>query len=105
MIQESSEIIDFFPSSTRLDLNGHYFTWMGINLVPFIDANRIRHAVKKLEEKFNKEEKERFQEGKVLVFINPKENLINNFLLNTEETVYIDKANFIGFYKCNTYLT
>ena len=73
MQDENSVIIDYFPKQTRLDLNGNMYSWMGVNLVPFIEGERIRQAVKMVENSFTEEEKERFKEGEVLVFINYKE--------------------------------
>jgi 5'-3' exoribonuclease 2 len=44
-----SEIIDFYPTDFRLDINGARFAWMGVNLLPFIDRARLVAAMKKVE--------------------------------------------------------
>lgn len=99
MDDESSEITDFFPSTTQLDMNGHIYSWMGVNLVPFIEADRIRKVVKSVENRFSPEERERYKDGKVLVYINYKENVLYQHI-NETQISYVDVSNFTGFYKC-----
>ena len=40
-----SEISDFYPKVVKLDINNQPFDWMGVNLIPFIDAERIKQTV------------------------------------------------------------
>ncbi len=42
MHDTDSEIADFYPSNIYLDINGHAYAWMWVNLIPFIDENRIK---------------------------------------------------------------
>ena len=42
-----SEIIDFYPRKFRLDVNGAAYAWMGVNLLPFIDKDRLLRAMNK----------------------------------------------------------
>jgi 5'-3' exoribonuclease 2 len=44
-----SEIIDFYPTNFKLDINGARFAWMGVNLLPFIERQRLVNAMKKVE--------------------------------------------------------
>lgn len=74
MHSKESEIVDFFPKDIMLDINGHPFSWMGVNLIPFVDEDRIRTVVQRLKPRFSKEELERNKFGKPLVFFNHKEN-------------------------------
>ena len=53
----SSEIIDFYPTSFEFDLNGAPYVWMGVNLLPFIDRERLIAAMKKHEHKLTETEK------------------------------------------------
>jgi 5'-3' exoribonuclease 2 len=46
----SSEIIDFYPTEFRLDINGAAYAWMGVNLLPFIDKPRLIAAMAKADE-------------------------------------------------------
>ena len=43
--EPTSPIIDFYPSNFRLDINGAAFAWMGVNLLPFIDMERLLKAM------------------------------------------------------------
>ena len=47
MSDPSSEIIDFYPIEFRLDVNGAAYAWMGVNLLPFIDKDRLIKAMNK----------------------------------------------------------
>jgi len=40
-----SEIIDFYPTDFKLDINGARYAWMGVNLLPFADRKRIKAAM------------------------------------------------------------
>eukprot|EP00826_Nyctotherus_ovalis_P011208 TRINITY_DN12928_c0_g1_i7.p1 TRINITY_DN12928_c0_g1~~TRINITY_DN12928_c0_g1_i7.p1 ORF type:complete len:554 (-),score=130.40 TRINITY_DN12928_c0_g1_i7:938-2599(-) len=44
-----SEIADFYPTQSRLDINGQRFAWMGVNLLPFIEEDRLLAALKDCE--------------------------------------------------------
>jgi 5'-3' exoribonuclease 2 len=46
----NSEIIDFYPIDFKLDINGAKFAWMGVNLLPFIDRQRLVAAMKRADE-------------------------------------------------------
>ena len=46
MRDPSSPIADFYPSNIKLDINNQPYAWMGVNLLPFIDAERIQKIVK-----------------------------------------------------------
>jgi len=47
MLEEDSEIIDFYPEDFEVDLNGKKFAWQGVALLPFIDMARLLAAVEK----------------------------------------------------------
>ena len=40
-----SPISDFYPSNVKLDINNQPYAWMGVNLLPFVDADRIKKIV------------------------------------------------------------
>jgi len=46
MSNSNSPIIDFYPIDFRLDVNGAAYAWMGVNLLPFIDTERLFKAMK-----------------------------------------------------------
>ena len=40
-----SPIADFYPKNIKLDINNQPYAWMGVNLLPFIDAERVHKIV------------------------------------------------------------
>eukprot|EP00826_Nyctotherus_ovalis_P039871 TRINITY_DN3867_c0_g5_i1.p1 TRINITY_DN3867_c0_g5~~TRINITY_DN3867_c0_g5_i1.p1 ORF type:complete len:539 (-),score=121.09 TRINITY_DN3867_c0_g5_i1:976-2592(-) len=44
-----SDIADFYPTFFRLDINGQRYAWMGVNLLPFIEEDRLLSALAKCE--------------------------------------------------------
>lgn len=59
-----------YPTNFKLDVNGNRFAWMGVNLLPFADKNRLLAAVRKREDQFNVDEKRRNVTGKELIILN-----------------------------------
>ena len=53
-----SPIADFYPSYVKLDINNQPYAWMGVNLLPFVDAERIQKIVKSIIDKGKLNEKE-----------------------------------------------
>lgn len=45
MLNEDSEVIDFYPEEFEIDLNGKKFAWQGVALLPFIEMSRLLAAV------------------------------------------------------------
>ena len=60
-----SPIADFYPSNIKLDINNQPDAWMGVNLLPFIDADRIQKVVKTIidSNKLNEKEKKLNKRG------------------------------------------
>mmetsp|Transcript_39060 Transcript_39060/g.87348 ORF Transcript_39060/g.87348 Transcript_39060/m.87348 type:complete len:1924 (+) Transcript_39060:98-5869(+) len=48
MTTSSSPIADFYPADFRVDMNGKRNPWEGVNLLPFIDAQRMRVTLAQL---------------------------------------------------------
>jgi 5'-3' exoribonuclease 2 len=62
MTSPESPIIDFYPLSFQVDLNGAPQAWMGVDLIPFIDTERLIKAMKEADqdqENLTPEERER----------------------------------------------
>jgi 5'-3' exoribonuclease 2 len=54
MSDSKSPIIDFYPTDFRLDVNGAAYAWMGVNLLPFIDQDRLFKSMKKADNNYKK---------------------------------------------------
>ncbi len=56
MLNDSSEIIDFYPKDFKVDTKGKRFAWMGEVILPFIDEDRLLGAIKQFEYKLDEYE-------------------------------------------------
>ncbi|OAA59669.1 RasGAP [Niveomyces insectorum RCEF 264] len=69
MTNEDSEIIDFYPETFDLDLNGKKFAWQGVALLPFIDMKRLLAAVEQKYPLLSPEDVIRNGVGKVVLML------------------------------------
>lgn len=69
MHNKNSPIIDFYPKNILLDINGEPFAWMGVNLIPFIEEDRIKEVVSLNAKYFNETDSNRniTKEGRVFL--------------------------------------
>ncbi|KAK5962312.1 chromatin-binding exonuclease XRN1 PWA37_000354 [Arxiozyma heterogenica] len=73
MYDSKSPILDFYPDAVELDMNGKTADWEAVVLLPFVDENRLRDAMKPYMDKLTLEEKQRNELGTDLQFIfNPQ---------------------------------
>ncbi|TPX15223.1 uncharacterized protein E0L32_004781 [Thyridium curvatum] len=69
MLNQDSEIIDFYPEDFEVDLNGKKMAWQGVALLPFIDMSRLLEAVEKKYPLLSREDQVRNGVGKVLLML------------------------------------
>lgn len=73
MYDPKSPILDFYPDTVELDMNGKTADWEAVVLLPFVDEERLRDAMKPYLDKLSPEEKQRNELGTDLRFIfNPQ---------------------------------
>lgn len=69
MVNTESSIVDFYPLSFKIDLNGKKAAWMGVALLPFIDEERLFRALENVYNDLTEEEKSRNSLGGHLIFV------------------------------------
>ena len=69
MTDESSPIIDFYPSTFQIDMNGKRMAWQGVVLLPFIDEKRLLEAMGPRYSNLTDDEKRRNQWGHNVIFV------------------------------------
>ena len=80
MTDPLSPISDFYPSNIKLDINNQPFEWMGVNLLPFIDADRVQKVVKSVFDKGELTEKDKkLNERGENILISRDYNILNYF--------------------------
>lgn len=78
MSSNTSPIIDFYPTSFHIDLNGKKAAWMGVALLPFIDEERLFRALAKVYDQLTDSEKLRNSLGSHLLFVSKQHPLLTN---------------------------
>lgn len=68
MVDDDSSIIDFYPSTFQIDMNGKRMAWQGVALLPFIDEKRLLEAMALEYPNLSEEEKQRNQWGDNVMF-------------------------------------
>ncbi|KAL0460007.1 UNVERIFIED_CONTAM: 5'-3' exoribonuclease 3 [Sesamum latifolium] len=69
MVDENSNIIDFYPTEFETDIEGKRYTWQGICKLPFIDEERLLTETRKLENELKEIEKIRNLQNLDLLFV------------------------------------
>jgi len=68
MVNEDSPIIDFYPSTFEIDMNGKRMAWQGVALLPFIDERRLLDAMATPYLQLNDDERRRNRWGNNVLF-------------------------------------
>jgi 5'-3' exoribonuclease 2 len=69
MTQVDSPIIDFYPETFEIDMNGKKMLWQGVALLPFIDEKRLLDAMAEPYKLLTEDEHRRNTWGNNVVFI------------------------------------
>lgn len=80
MKDSDSPIIDFYPESFEIDMNGAKMSWQGIPLLPFIDEMRLLKAVEKVYKTLTPEEIERNTLKEDVLFISRENKNYKRFV-------------------------
>ncbi len=69
MTNEDSPIIDFYPESFDVDMNGKRMVWQGVALLPFIEEKRLLDAMSLHYPELTPDEQKRNQWGHDVIFV------------------------------------
>jgi len=69
MIDADSPILDFYPETFRIDMNGKKLAWQGVALLPFIDPDRLLAAMAARYPELTDEERRRNRWGNNLMLL------------------------------------
>lgn len=69
MVDRNSPIIDFYPTSFQIDMNGKRMAWQGVALLPFIDEKRLLDAMTPRYSALTEEEERRNTWGNNVLFV------------------------------------
>ncbi|KAI0307366.1 XRN 5'-3' exonuclease N-terminus-domain-containing protein [Multifurca ochricompacta] len=75
MMTEDSPIIDFYPTSFDIDMNGKRMAWQGVALLPFIDQKRLLDAMAVHYPKLTEDEVRRNTWGNNAIFTSEEHSL------------------------------
>lgn len=75
MTDSESPIIDFYPASFDIDMNGKKMTWQGVALLPFIDEDRLLGSMQPRYPKLTEAEVERNKWGNNLLLVSDDNSL------------------------------
>ncbi|XP_065061196.1 5'-3' exoribonuclease 1-like [Rhopilema esculentum] len=90
MVNDTSPIIDYYPTQFKTDLNGKQQEWEAVVLIPFIDERRLLGAMATHYSRLTDEEKERNSFGKCLKYSYSKD--LNFVFPSTYPGVFKDIA-------------
>jgi hypothetical protein len=70
MLSSESPILDFYPADFAVDMNGKKNPWEGVNLLPFIEIERLKGSIESHcpDSKLTQIERERNQRGKIFFY-------------------------------------
>lgn len=78
MTNPDSPIIDFYPTTFDIDMNGKRMAWQGVALLPFIDEARLLDAIRPLYPLLTADEQRRNSWGNNNLFVGDKHRLFDS---------------------------
>lgn len=75
MTNEDSSIIDFYPTTFEIDMNGKKMAWQGVALLPFIDEKRLLDAMAPHYDNLTDEERRRNSWGNNVLYVSEDHTL------------------------------
>ena len=75
MIDEESPILDFYPATFDIDMNGKKMAWQGVALLPFIDEKRLLEAMAPRYSGLKEDEVRRNKWGSNVLFVGHEHGL------------------------------
>ena len=69
MTNEDSPIIDFYPETFEVDMNGKRMAWQGVALLPFIEEKRLLDSMSVYYPQLSQSEKDRNARGNDVIFV------------------------------------
>eukprot|EP01083_Nonionella_stella_P305314 1064566_1 len=100
MSNPESPILDFYPTSFRLDLNGKKFAWQAVALLPFIEEKRLLDTIVPVFDTLSNEQIRMNGVGETYIFTSSEHPMANTLLAmynnQTEGNVPIDVVESVG---------
>ena len=75
MVDENSPILDFYPESFDIDMNGKKMAWQGVALLPFLDEKRLLEALAPQYPKLTEDEVKRNKWGSNYLYVSEEHPL------------------------------
>lgn len=79
MTSPTSPIIDFYPASFQIDMNGKKMLWQGVALLPFIDEKRLLGAMSERYPALTEDEVRRNSWGSNAMYVSDEHRLYPSF--------------------------
>ena len=98
MTDQDSPIIDFYPTSFEIDMNGKKMAWQGVALLPFIDEKRLLDSMSQFYPNLTESEIHRNKWGNNVLFVSDEHSLYPSLEAlygkrKNQEVFYIDITN------------
>ena len=102
MVNDDSEILDFYPEDFQIDMNGKKMIWQGVALLPFIDQKRLLDALSLRYSQLSDAEVARNGVGNTSLFVSDEHPLYNFIAaISMDKTPAIDVGILLSLTSCH----